>query len=231
MIAESTGTTVGKWDQQEQFGSTPPNDNPSALGAFDFPLRFPGQYFDRETGLSYNVNRDYDSGIGTYVQSDPLGLAASINTYVYVESNPLLNADPLGLFCVTLGTIDIPRWRVKLDSKTKTTPWQLYQIVVMPVAGFRGSPSGRADCYARRFVTETTTWGKRVTRISWGYCVLDDCFMQFEFWNRADDLILDKYDEVTTREQKKTHSAPIPAPVKIWGDIACDAWFQGLVGR
>jgi len=42
---------VWKWDQQELFGATPPNDNPSRLGAFDFPLRLPRQYYDRETAV------------------------------------------------------------------------------------------------------------------------------------------------------------------------------------
>src|SRR5437773_86841 len=49
MIANSTGTTVWRWDQGEPFGNDVPNNNPSGAGAFDFPLRFPGQYFDRET--------------------------------------------------------------------------------------------------------------------------------------------------------------------------------------
>jgi RHS repeat-associated protein len=97
MIANATGTTVWRWDQQEPFGSTPPNDNPSGLGAFDFPLRFPGQYFDRETNLAYNFFRDYDPGIGRYVESDPLGIRAGLNTYAYVRSKPLTSSDPTGL--------------------------------------------------------------------------------------------------------------------------------------
>ena len=46
-----------RWDQQEPFGATPPNDDPDGDGVkFDFPLRFPGQYFDRETfTLSVNI--------------------------------------------------------------------------------------------------------------------------------------------------------------------------------
>ena len=35
-------------------------------------LRLPGQYFDAETGLHQNWNRDYAPGIGRYVQADPL---------------------------------------------------------------------------------------------------------------------------------------------------------------
>ena len=53
-----------RWDQGEPFGNDVPNNNPSGLGAFDFNLRFPGQYFDRETNLAYNHFRDYDPAIG-----------------------------------------------------------------------------------------------------------------------------------------------------------------------
>ncbi|WP_405687141.1 DUF6531 domain-containing protein [Streptomyces sp. NBC_00057] len=61
------------------------------------PLRFPGQYFDPETGLHYNVHRYYDPSAGRYLSQDPLGLAPDPNPAVYV-SNPLLGSDPLGLF-------------------------------------------------------------------------------------------------------------------------------------
>jgi RHS repeat-associated protein len=60
------------------------------------PLRFPGQYFDAETGLHYNYYRYYDPETGRYVSSDPLGLGGGPNPYGYV-SNPTGLADPLGL--------------------------------------------------------------------------------------------------------------------------------------
>jgi RHS repeat-associated protein len=46
----------------------------------------------------YNYFRDYDPSIGRYVQSDPLGLAASYNTFAYVGSSPVGALDPMGLW-------------------------------------------------------------------------------------------------------------------------------------
>ena len=75
-----------RWDQQEPFGVNVPDENPSSLGAFEFPLRFPGQYADKETNLYYNYFRDYASDLGRYEQSDPIGLKAGLNTYGYVHA-------------------------------------------------------------------------------------------------------------------------------------------------
>lgn len=98
LIQDQAGNTVWRWDQGEPFGNDVPNSNPSGTGAFDFPLRFPGQYFDRETNLAYNYFRDYDPATGRYTESDPAGLKAGLNTYAYVRSNPLRWQDRIGLF-------------------------------------------------------------------------------------------------------------------------------------
>jgi RHS repeat-associated protein len=78
-------------------------------------LRFPGQYFDSETGLHYNYYRDYNPAIGRYLEPDPLLLPFVRNTetyflvsafamtpgrlhaYLYVGNNPVNWIDSKGL--------------------------------------------------------------------------------------------------------------------------------------
>ncbi|MFF5496018.1 DUF6531 domain-containing protein [Streptomyces aquilus] len=60
------------------------------------PLRFPGQYFDPESGLHYNYFRYYNPEDGRYLTPDPLGLEPAPNPVTYV-GNPHSRTDPLGL--------------------------------------------------------------------------------------------------------------------------------------
>ncbi|MFE7808212.1 putative T7SS-secreted protein [Streptomyces sp. NPDC057430] len=73
------------------------------------PLRFPGQYFDPESGLHYNYFRYYDPESARYLSQDPLGLAPAPNPAAYVH-NPLLWADPLGLLPCKTNEPDDPTW-------------------------------------------------------------------------------------------------------------------------
>ena len=84
--------TMWAW-QREPFGS----GSVQVIGGFEYNLRFPGQYYDAETGLHYNYFRDYDPSIGRYVESDPIGLEGGMNTYGYVGGRPLVRIDVLGL--------------------------------------------------------------------------------------------------------------------------------------
>ena len=96
-ITDSSGNVVWQWDNVDPFGNNMANENPAGAGTFNFNLRFPGQYFDRETNTHQNINRDYDPSIGRYIESDPIGLWAGINTYTYVGGNPISRKDPKGL--------------------------------------------------------------------------------------------------------------------------------------
>jgi RHS repeat-associated protein len=96
-IADATGKVLWRWDS-EPFGSTLPNQDVDGDGiAFTYNLRFPGQYYDVETGLHYNYFRDYNPAIGRYLQSDPIGLEGGTNTYNYVHGSPLGLIDRRGL--------------------------------------------------------------------------------------------------------------------------------------
>jgi RHS repeat-associated protein len=106
LVADDQQRTVWRWDQQEPFGNSVPDENPGGLGTFDLPLRLPGQYFDKETNLHYNYFRDYDPSLGRYAESDPIGLNGGLNPYRYVEANPLATVDPTGLITCTYDPVN-----------------------------------------------------------------------------------------------------------------------------
>ncbi len=67
-------------------------------GPLDSAIRFPGQYFDAETGLHYNFHRNYDPLLGEYTARDPIGIDGGSHFYAYPR-NPLMWDDPFGLKC------------------------------------------------------------------------------------------------------------------------------------
>jgi RHS repeat-associated protein len=88
------------------LGNSAPNKNPQlvtgtatqvAAATHEQNLRHAGQLFDAESGKYYNYFRDYDSSVGRYSTSDPIGLRGGLNTFGYVGQAPLLSYDPLGL--------------------------------------------------------------------------------------------------------------------------------------
>ncbi|WP_414604469.1 RHS repeat-associated core domain-containing protein, partial [Stenotrophomonas sp. AR029] len=104
VVDPARDVAVWSWDLKgEAFGATAPNEDPDQDGTlFEFAMRFPGQRYDAESGLHYNVQRDYDPASGRFVTSDPLGLQGGISTYGYVKGNPLTSIDPDGMQAIPL---------------------------------------------------------------------------------------------------------------------------------
>ena len=90
-LSDPTGAVV--WDAS----LTPYGLEDSIAGTETLDSRFPGQWADAESGLSYNYFRDYDPTLGRYLQSDPIGLRGGLNTYAYVGGNPVNYTDLDGL--------------------------------------------------------------------------------------------------------------------------------------
>ncbi len=75
MLTNADQQVVWRIENQTPFGEGQVNSDPDGNGeSIEFNLRFPGQYFDEETGTNYNYFRDYDPSLGRYVQSDPIGI-------------------------------------------------------------------------------------------------------------------------------------------------------------
>ena len=100
VLTDSSNTVLWAWDSKP-FGESVPNEDVDQDGTkLSYNLRFPGQYYDAETGKHYNFNRDYDPVTGRYIQSDPIGLDGGMNGYGYVGVSPLGLSDPTGLLFI-----------------------------------------------------------------------------------------------------------------------------------
>ncbi|MBX3618359.1 MAG: hypothetical protein KF839_14735 [Nitrosomonas sp.] len=97
-IVDQSNTIVWRWENIHAFGANLPNEDPDNNGQlFEYHLRFPGQYFDKETGLHYNYFRYYEPETGRYISPDPIGLAAGMDVWGYGLQNPIRWIDPSGL--------------------------------------------------------------------------------------------------------------------------------------
>ncbi|HFK8571703.1 TPA: RHS repeat domain-containing protein, partial [Pseudomonas aeruginosa] len=97
LATDASGQIAWQW-QSDAFG----RGEALSQGSTRVNLRFPGQYYDAESGLHYNYFRDYDPETGRYVESDPIGLAGGLNTFSYVYGNPVNLIDPNGLAGTTV---------------------------------------------------------------------------------------------------------------------------------
>jgi RHS repeat-associated protein len=91
-----SGTLVWRW-RSDGFGDALPEEDVDGDAVnVAVNLRFPGQYFDAESGLHYNWMRHYTSAIGRYTQTDPIGQMGGVNVFLYALNDPTNLFDPFG---------------------------------------------------------------------------------------------------------------------------------------
>ncbi|HBO4871479.1 TPA: RHS repeat protein, partial [Pseudomonas aeruginosa] len=120
LATDASGQIAWQW-QSDAFG----RGEALSQGSTQVNLRFPGQYYDAESGLRYNYFRDYDPETGRYVESDPVETLRKLNNpemtflnsgesmlqatpywehgftpnhnYTYSDNNPTAKSDKHGL--------------------------------------------------------------------------------------------------------------------------------------
>ncbi|RYE38588.1 MAG: RHS repeat-associated core domain-containing protein, partial [Sphingobacteriales bacterium] len=102
---DSTAFGLGDPEPKQSIVIYPEDDEGTEEGGFmvmvlpppvTFNLRFPGQYYDTENKLFYNLNRYYNPELGRYMEPDPIGLEGGLNPYVYALGNPVMYVDMTG---------------------------------------------------------------------------------------------------------------------------------------
>jgi len=119
-MTDSSGTVVWSADYKP-FGEAT-----VTVSTITNNIRFPGQYYDAETGLSYNYFRDYNPTIGRYIEADPIGLLGGRNhLFVYVGNKPTKLIDSTGLASVTT---DMEAGTTTFDPRPEDPNGQPYTI-------------------------------------------------------------------------------------------------------
>ena len=236
-LITETGRKV--WEAHaEAFGKTTITNN-----EFRNPLRFPGQYKDQEQNLSYNFWRYYDSDLGRYISSDPVGMFGGINTYAYVLSSPLNHMDYTGLDCVTVYKFVVPdffskkkiseividkgKWRVSHSSAHLSIS---KGIMGMGKKGIGKNPAnlvgtGRARCQLLKIIQVKVTYQQMGTEYSGGYCT-SEC--DIWFWDEEKRVVADEWDEIETRKKQKDTDIAIQSASKQLANLACHSWLKKL---
>jgi RHS repeat-associated protein len=88
-LSSSAGSTVTGYTY-DAYGNTSTTGAASANA-----LQYAGRENDG-TGLYFNRARYYSPKVGRFISQDPIGLAGGINTYAYVDGDPILYIDPEG---------------------------------------------------------------------------------------------------------------------------------------
>jgi len=187
------------------------------------PFRFPGQYYDSETGLHYNWNRYYDPKTGRYLTPDPVGLEGGINLFPYVQNNPINYMDIWGLKrCSPLRCIPRGFWS-DVNVRFSDPNWTLANYILMgptlPVPGFPSPITYVIQC---RWIRKAKVEQERRI-VCTEYCE-DECGRGYRnfYWDFIETREVEKYIEKYTGGTVDIfHALPY-----ILGKEACFIYFK-----
>ena len=200
-MSDAAGGKV--WEAEyEPFGKATVNEDPDGDGrSVTNNLRFPGQYYDAETGLHYTYHRDYQPGTGRYLQPDPIGLMGGLNPYSYAGSNPINLIDPSGLY------ESLPHYIVPRDEAVRA-----------------GMPRGMAEIVGRASESVDTVYNpKNLKYRAYHFSDYDEAQARVDAASTPKELgiALHTYMDVYTHEGR---NPIINAIIHLWQSRLLDAW-------
>ncbi len=171
-------------------------------------IRYPGQYYDNETGLYYNWYRYYDIETGRYLSIDPLKQKGGINLYLYCLGDPVNLYDYDG--CRSLpfwpkgplsgkekvGLIMDAAKLEKVQEKTGMDPYDLQETVGRQRKSdeLLNAKNNLIDCYnkKRKWLNDCKKWCKKTFECleKREECYFDYCGKTFlDMWKECMPLI------------------------------------------
>lgn len=122
-------------------------------------IMFTGYVFDEETELYGSLTRFYQSSIAKYMQKDPMQYIGGMNDTRYVNNNPIILIDVLGMIPTDAESSLLAKAAYEDNSNMKVDGWERLANYDFESSGLRGSLFRRGDEYAFAFSgTNFTSW-------------------------------------------------------------------------
>jgi len=132
-LLDQNGAVVGEY-AYTPFGEAIPTAKGDGTSQ---PLRFMARELDSAARLYYVRARWYDPEMGRFVSEDPIGLKGGINTYAYLNNDPMNGRDPSGLFAEEGDICDKMPW-MNMCQTSWSNPFPLDPLIVNVWTGLGG---------------------------------------------------------------------------------------------